>query len=167
MTVEVPVTTGRYHQPSGLVMRLDDQDLDRVRDHSWRLFVSRNHLFAVTGDGTLAHRLLLDAQDGDLIDHINGDGLDNRRANLRHITPSQAAVRAWSRVVLSRKPVSAYRGVSLVEGRIRPWRATISVNRKQHFLGYHPNEVDAAKAYDAAARLYFGEFARTNFGVER
>lgn len=164
--IEVPLTTGRYHQPSGLVMMVDDDDLPLVVNHRWRLCITRTFLYGVTGDGDLAHRLILGEQSGVRVDHLNGDGLDNRRANLRPISASQAAARSWSRAVLSHVPTSRYRGVSLVRGRSTPWRATISVNGKQRFLGYHGSEENAARVYDVAARLHFGEFAQTNFRLE-
>jgi HNH endonuclease len=164
--IEVPLSAGRYRQPSGWAMRVDDRDADLVTAHKWRLFKGQKRLYAVTGDGTLAHRLVADAPHGVLVDHVNDDGLDNRRANLVVITPSQAVARAWSRAVLSHQPTSKYRGVSLVPGRTKPWRAAISVNSHQQFLGYFASEVLAAQAYDHAAREHFGAFAHVNFGIE-
>lgn len=131
----------------------------------WRLFKARSRLYAVTGDGLLAHRYVLGVGRNTLVDHLNDDGLDCRRANLSLITKSQAAARAWSRAVLSHVPTSRYRGVSYVAGRVKPWKAAISVASHQRFLGYFQAEEEAAKAYDVEALAHFGRYAHLNFPV--
>lgn len=163
---EIPLTVGRQRIPSGLLAIVDDVDYERASRMHWRVFLAnRRRLYAVAGRNTLLHRFILNAPAGMSVDQINGDGLDAQRANLRLLTPSQTIAKNWSRVVGSHS-THKFKGASYLEGRARPWRATISVNGKQRFLGYYGNQVDAAKAYDAAARLYFGEFANTNFVVE-
>jgi len=92
-----------------------------------------------------------------VIDHINGDGLDNRRANLRLATVAQ---NAWNSK--KRNPISGYKGVYF-DRQKRFWRAAIVCNRKRIHLGYFKNKITAAKAYDAAARKFHGQFAYCNF----
>ena len=164
---EIPLSTGRYREPSGLVTLVDDEDYEQLVERHWRmLLVPGNRIYAVTGRSELMHRVLTNAPKGMQVDHLNGDGLDNQRANLRLCTRSQNLANQASRLYWSRRrTTSNYKGVSLLEGRSRPWRATISVDRKQHFLGYYAEEDAAARAYDDAARRFFGEFARTNFVV--
>jgi len=99
------------------------------------------------------------AGDGDFCDHINHNGLDNRKANLRLATRSQ---NAWNRQKAKIKSRSKYKGVSWYN-RGKRWSVRIQVNRKQKFLGIFEDEIEAAKAYDRAARKYFGEFAELNF----
>lgn len=95
------------------------------------------------------------------IDHINGKRNDNRADNLR-----EADIFGNNRNVASAKgSTSRYLGVCWVERRSR-WRATIKVNRKQIWLGAFALEEDAARAYDAAAAIHFGPFARLNFPVQ-
>jgi len=107
----------------------------------------------------LMHRQILNAPPGLLVDHSNTNSLDNRRENLRLATPSQNSCN--SRRDKS-KTYSRYRGVSFSK-RKGKWFATIRVNGKKIWLGYFDNELDAAKAYDAAARMYHKEFAQLNF----
>ena len=95
------------------------------------------------------------------IDHLNGDGLDNRRANLRQATPSQNAANAAVRA----DSTSGFKGVGWHEIRKR-WRARVMCNGKSRSLGYFDNPEEAARAYDSAARELFGEFARLNFPEE-
>lgn len=168
MTHRIPLSIGRARTPSGLFAVVDDTDYERIAGFSWRVFLSPfGRAYAVTGAGTLMHRYILGAQKGFEVDHINGDGLDNTRANIRLLTYSQNLATQQARQMYAGRPTtSKYKGVSLREGRPRPWRATISFHRKQHFLGYHLTEEDAAKAYDTAAMRFFGPFTRTNFPVE-
>jgi hypothetical protein len=102
------------------------------------------------------HRVLIGDRPGMVVDHINGDRLDNRRANLRHV--SLSANRCNSVPIGG---TSRFKGVSYYPSR-RKWRATICLNRKVAFLGFFDSEEAAARAYDQRARLLHGEFAKTN-----
>lgn len=93
------------------------------------------------------------------IDHKNGCPLDNRRENLR------VATRSENQRGRQQKPLgcsSKFRGVHLHK-RTGKWRARISVNKKSICLGLFSSEESAARAYDAGARQYFGEYAAPNF----
>ncbi len=100
------------------------------------------------------HRVILQPTDGKQTDHINHNTLDNRRQNLREATPLEN-----SRNKKQGKGKSRYKGVSPVKGR---WIAQIGIGG-QNYIGSYKTEIDAAKAYDAAAMKHFGEFARLNF----
>ncbi|MHC4389402.1 MAG: HNH endonuclease, partial [Planctomycetota bacterium] len=100
---------------------------------------------------------LINVPEGYVIDHINGDGLDNRKANLRLATVAQ---NAWN--ANKRNPRSGYKGVCFA-GEKRLWRAAIVCNRKRIHLGYFRDRTTAAKAYDTAAKRLHGEFASLNF----
>lgn len=104
---------------------------------------------------------------GLVVDHINGNTLDNRRENLRIATRTQNSQNSQKHLVAGAK--SGYRGVHPTfrtsSGETR-WRARIRLNGVITHLGYFYSEVDAAKAYDQKAREMFGSFARLNFPEE-
>ncbi len=134
-----------------------------LREHRW--YVDRGarsipYVRAGVGRGShvYLHRLLLDAPAGMQVDHVSGDSLDNRVANLRLC--GQRGNQANQRV--AGHGASRYKGV-VASGRRRPWVAQIGVDYRGIYLGSFMSEKDAALAYDAAARRYFGEFARLNF----
>jgi hypothetical protein len=94
------------------------------------------------------------AQPGERVDHRDGDGLNCRRQNLRHVTNSLNQANkhhVWS--------ASKFKGVTK---RATRWRAYITVDGKFRSLGSHATAEEAARAYDKAAREAFGEFACTN-----
>lgn len=92
------------------------------------------------------------------VDHINRDTLDNRRENLRLATHSQNAINRGKH----RDNTSGYKGVSWFK-RDQKWKAQIVTNRKHTYLGLFDNPIDAALAYDQAAKELHGEFANLNF----
>jgi len=104
------------------------------------------------------HRFILNAPRHKLVDHIDGNGLNNRKANLRLCNHSQ---NAWNR-----RPNSGchskYKGVYWNKDK-KKWHATISKSYKRIHLGYFDNEIEAARAYDKKAKEFFGEFAYLNF----
>jgi len=103
------------------------------------------------------HRQIIHVPEGYVIDHINGNGLDNRKANLR---PATVAQNAWNSK--KRNPRSGYKGVCFDKDK-GLWRAAIVCNRKRIHLGYFKDKTTAAKAYDKAAKKYHGQFASLNF----
>jgi hypothetical protein len=148
---EIPLT-------KGYVAIVDDEDYERVmaagkwhyssgyavRDHS-RMRMHRFIMGLVFGDGKN-------------VDHINGNGLDNRRCNLRICTMSQ---NQGNRGV-NKNNATRYKGVSF-DHINNKYMARITIHGRTVHLGRFVYAIDAACAYDRAAREYFGEFAVTNF----
>ncbi len=114
----------------------------------------------VRGKVILMHREVFGPANGLVVDHINGNTLDNRRANLRACTVMQNGQNQRTQH-RSSKPVP-YKGVGW-HPRSNMFRAYIVVAKKQISLGYFHDAEKGARAYDAAAKHYFGEFARLNF----
>lgn len=118
-------------------------------------------MFDANGKHTsfLLHRIITGANPGEQVDHRNHNGLDNRLCNLRICSQSQN--QANKRKLYGR---SRFKGV-IRDGKSGKWVARIGVNKKKYTLGRFENEIDAAKAYDAAAIEHFGEFACTNLSA--
>lgn len=146
---------------SGVVL-VDQADVALVKQFSWGLWKIRNRRYAYAragGRAILMHRLITDAPKGMHVDHINGDGTDNRRSNLRICTTKENVRNSGSR-----GGTSKFKGVRWMKN-VNKWAAGIRVDGKSHHLGVFSIEEDAARAYDAAAAKHFGEFARLNFPV--
>jgi hypothetical protein len=94
------------------------------------------------------------------IDHINHDGLDNRRKNLRIATKSENNMNTPKRIA---KTTSKYKGVTWNKQHNK-WQAQIRVNNKHIHIGYYKNEEDAAREYDKKAKQLFKQFRCTNLG---
>jgi hypothetical protein len=145
---------------------LDQQDYRRFARFKWCIGGDNGNFYAIRGQRigsddlkiVRLHRLIMDAPDGILVDHINGNGLDNRRANLRLATHSQ---NQWNKRKMQ-NTTSRFVGVSFRENR-RKWAAYIGVAGKRIWLGNFDSEIEAARVYDQAAMKYRGEFARLNF----
>src|SRR5262249_39337652 len=115
----------------------------------------------INSDGTHGirlHRFILNAPPSVEVDHVNGDSLDNRRGNLRYSTRAQNN-RNRGR---TRANKSGFKGVSRQRGG-GGFRAQMTRDGVVYYLGKFSTAIDAALAYDAAARRLHGEFARTNF----
>lgn len=104
------------------------------------------------------HRLILNARKGELVDHINGNKLDNRRCNLRLCSVRQNCQNRFA--VVSK---TGFKGVTkALWGKHIRWRARIRVDGSLIHLGYFQSPESAAKAYNDAANVYFGIFANIN-----
>jgi hypothetical protein len=101
----------------------------------------------------------MNAPEGMVVDHINHNGLDNRKVNLRFATRAENARYARK---TKNKFSSNYKGVHYIK-RAKRWRTMITFEDKTIYIGQFRDEISAAKAYDRAAKKYFGEFACLNF----
>ena len=161
---EIPLTQGK-------VALVDDADLPLLSGYTWRAqkWTGGNGWYAITslyvrGSGRrnrlvvpiLMHGLLL--HDAPRVDHRDGDGLNNRRENLRPCTQSQNLANRGKET--KRICSSRYKGVGREPG--RPWRASIRLDGRPRHLGYFTDEAAAARAYNAAALAHWGEYARLN-----
>lgn len=154
----------------GLVILVSDSEFGWLSNRRWHITGLRTNrpsetprpyaYTSIAGKPYLMHRLLTDAQVGMSIDHIDGNSLNNCLENLRIATQSQNIGNS-----VGRPHSSVFKGVFRWErGRkLQPWCARIKVNGKSYHLGMFASEEEAARAYDAAARLHFGQFARPNF----
>ena len=160
----------------GMVAIVDDEDYKWVSEWKWHVYENRGNYYAARrkrgvrtiGRSTIfMHREIVirnfgKIDDGMHTDHANGNGLDNRKSNLRICTPAQnqynSRVRAGG--------TSKYKGVLWRRERGK-WISVLRISGKHIHLGTFTNEIDAAIAYDSAAIKYFGEFARTNFDIKQ
>ncbi len=139
---------------------IDDEDLSLVNQFTWTTVKTGNNPYVrgwVNGSQVLIHRLIMGAPKGAVVDHINHDPFDNRRSNLRICTTQQNV--AHQRKL--RKSRSQFKGVyPRANGR---FQAVICVRYKLIALGTFSSEIEAAQAYDAAAKRYHGGYAFPNF----
>lgn len=144
---------------NGAFIAVDDDVYKWAKWFRWRMVNG----YATHGRRGL-HRIVMDAPDGVLVDHQNGNTLDNRRANLRLATFQE---NSRNRAPDKRPQTSRFKGVHLRgDGacRRKRWRARIrdGQNKTPIHLGYFDTEEEAAAAYDKAAKELHGEFARLN-----
>ncbi len=142
---------------------IDADLLEFLSQWNWRLGSHGYACRAERIDGVfrqiLLHRVINGTPEGKHTDHINGSRLDDRRINLRTVTCAQNGHNRNGR-----KSRSKYKGVE-----VRPdgkhWKAEIRANGSRRYLGFFTSEKEAAVAYDRAAILLHGEFAKLNFPV--
>lgn len=147
----------RYICTNGESWIFDEQDLEFVKSRRWH--INGRYPCSYIDYGQKAfHALVLGTGPGEYVDHINRDTLDNRRKNWRIATPLQNTQNRK----LNATNTSGYKGVHFAKENGK-YRAAIKANHKYKHLGYFVNPEDAARAYDEAARFYFGEFACLNF----
>lgn len=160
MTKQVPLTKGQF-------ALVDDEDFDFINQWKWKLSdsgyaIRYAHIGMENGKRKskriCMHRLLADTPDHLQTDHINTNKLDNRRSNLRNCTKSQNHMNKRKRLGLT----SAYKGVHKDKRGKGKYEARICVGGVSKRIGRFVSEIDAAKAYNAAAIETYGEYARIN-----
>ncbi len=150
MAREIPLTQGH-------VALIDDEDCEKVAAFKWHAFEHGQTVYARTNvqsgrprsgrTGLYMHRLILDAGRGQQVDHKDGNGLDNRKANLRLVTKGQNGQN------LHVPKTSQYPGVSWFKP-TGTWRAVLHPGNQYLHLGLFPTEEDAFRAYCAAVQSH-------------
>lgn len=159
--MELIITSRDFRETKIFIDSQDFHFVDKIRwsigfnTHGKGLFVKRSN----KGKTLLLHRLIMNVNDRDIhVDHINHNGLDNRRCNLRLCTHTQNMKNKSSKI----NGTSKYLGVCWHKVN-KKWTSNIRCSNKLLFLGYFTDEIEAAKAYDNAAKEVHGEFANFNF----
>lgn len=150
----------------GYQTMIDDEDYEELKGRTLRAQTNskRKKIYVTLMENNKQvslHRKFLGLVDGDgkNTDHINGDSLDNRRANLRVCTQSENQANIGKR----RHNKSGYKGVTLGKGKKRPWVSEIRKDNVKYYLGAHEDIKMAAMAYDMKAMQLYGNFCKLNF----
>ncbi len=154
---------------------VDDEDYELVNKRKWTFECNerKNGLTPVyyarrmqKGKKIRMHRFIMNAKPGEQIDHIDHNGLNNQKSNLRfcnntenrrNVTPyGKSKYLGVNHLVVNIKRNGIKRTYSYIT-------AQITINKKNTYLGIFQTEEDAAKAFDEMAKIYYGEFANLNF----
>ena len=150
---------------TGEITLVDDEDFERLTKYSWWAHLRRkgtsNARAKIKGKDTLMHRFIMNAQKGQIIDHIDRNPLNNQKSNLRFCSNSQNLLNRGT----NENNTTGFKGVAWLK-RFKKFRAQITINGKKKWLGCFDSAIEAAKAYDEAVLEYHGEFAWLNFPKE-
>ena len=144
---------------------VDREDYEEVNKHRWHISGGANTNYTATRINRKKirmHRLVMNPKKGECIDHVNGNGLDNRKENLRicsHMENNRAIPKTKN------KTSSKYKGVT-ADKRYGRWIVQITHNYKKITLGGFNTEEEAGRVYDKLALKHHGEFASLNFPKE-
>lgn len=148
------------------IILVSDSDYELLSKHQW-MVNDQGYAYRKLGQKNVwLHRVVAKAPEDKLVDHVDGNPFNNRRSNLRACDYSENGANRKAILQGKRKLTSSFKGVGWLKSH-QKWRAQIWTGGRAHgksiFLGYFDDEIDAAKAYDKAAKIYFGSFARLNF----
>jgi hypothetical protein len=145
---------------NGQIVLVDEEDFIYLTEITW----GQNRGYGVTyvlvnckPKRFYMHKMVMRAGKGQIVDHINGNKLDNRKENLRLVTHQQNCMN--QNIAINNS--TGYKGVSYHKGH-QKYGASIRINNRLVHLGYFKNPFDAALAYNEAALMYFGKYARLN-----
>jgi hypothetical protein len=142
---------------------IDEQDFDRINQYKWNSVdndgTGKRHYATckIRGMTVYMHRMVMGAQSGETVDHIDGNGLNNSRENLRFVVPSQNNLNQRAR----EDNTSGHKGISWCPDREK-YQVYINVDRKRKSLGRYRTLEEAIYVRDQAAKKHYGEFARDN-----
>jgi hypothetical protein len=158
---KIPLTRGHF-------AKVDPEDYGWLAQFRWHYVRTGRTFYAVRscyhggrGCKVWMHREIMGTPRGMVCDHVNHNGQDNRRGNLRNCTAAENDLNRRH----YRNGRSRYKGVWWCKG-LQMWGAEIQAGGREEFLGYFVREVEAARAYDGAARRLHGAFACLNFPEE-
>lgn len=165
----------RQHEPSkdfyfmklipltqGFFAKVDDEDFDLINGFKWhyaKMNASSNYAMKRNGEKQIGmHRLIMKQNNSKIfIDHIDGDGLNNQKANLRECSQHQNAMNIKKKRGSS-KFVGVYFHITS-----KKWRAICYINKRRTNVGSFKTELEAAKRRDEFAKIHYGVFANLNF----
>jgi hypothetical protein len=163
--IAIPVKSRKYKEDYFFI---DGEDFDKIKMYKWSFSGNKRSKLYIAGldynkitkksKGIKLHRLIMDCPKNMMVDHIDGNPLNNCKSNLRICTNSENLRNSDKR---KDGLTSKYKGVCFDKSR-NNFMSQIQFNKKHYSLGRYTNEEDAAIAYNNAAVKYFGEFAKLN-----
>lgn len=144
---------------------VDKYDYDKVISHKWTVLVMKHTKYAQTmidGKHIYLHRFIINPSKKQFIDHIDGDGLNCSRTNLRVCSHSENMRN--QRIQKKANKVSKFKGVFFNSSgtKKKRWRVSIQKNSKRYSFGYYLTQEDAALRYNEEATKLFGKFVNLN-----
>jgi len=160
----IDVSTKKYPMQFAII---DAEDVEKVGKKHWYVckcdwngYTKLYPATKINGKLVRLHRFIMNAKKGQIVDHINNNGLDNRKSNLRFVTHQQSM---WNRKLNKLNNKSRFEGVSrvsLTRKLKKPFYARISENGKLKHLGYFSTENEAHETYEKEATRIKGEYKR-------
>lgn len=150
------------------IVLIDDEDYDKIKGHVWRLlhqkdgdteYVQTNIIKKHPTKTMRMHIMIMGRKEGMVIDHIDGNGLNNQKANLRFCTQGRNTQNSR----MQKSNTTGYKGVYFQKKKLnRPYWSYLWVNKKRITGGYFKTAQEAAAKYNELAIKHHGEFARLN-----
>lgn len=167
--VQIPLSSAGHNKTDNhgkywAIINIDD--FEKIKPYKWHVDVNKycKNIYARNNNKVRMHRLIMGITNpAILVDHKDGNGLNNRRSNLRICTATENAQN--TKILQKNDKTSKFKGVSL-DKRRGIWRARMSNKGKKIWIGMYKSEIDAAKAYDTKVRELHGEFAKLNLPLK-